>query len=155
MTAEPAPRARPAWTAEQANRALPLVRRIVDDLTTCYAAWQDAVIRFEYATSKARAEAPDPEADALQQDAQKLAVEIEGFVRELDQLGVECRALDKGLLDFPGELDGRPVYFCWQKGEAAVDHWHELDAGFAGRQPLPEPAFSRKQDGRAGSRITR
>jgi len=144
MTTERASRARPPWTAEQANRALPLVRRIVDDLTTCYAAWQEAVIRFEYATSKSRAEAPDTEADALQQEAQKLAVEIEGFVRELDELGVECRALDKGLLDFPGELDGRPVYFCWQRGEAVVDHWHEIDAGFAGRQPLPEPALSRK-----------
>ncbi len=141
---ESAPRPRRPWTAEQATRALPLLSRIVDDLTACYKAWQEAVIKFEYATSKARAESPDPEADALQKVAQRLAVEIEGFVRELDELGVECRALDTGLVDFPGELDGRPVFFCWQKGERAVEHWHEIDAGFSGRQPLPEPAFTRK-----------
>lgn len=137
-------RARRTWTAEQANRALPLLRRIVDDLTACYARWQEAVIKFEYATSKSRAEAPDAEADTLQEEAQRLAVEIEGFVRELEELGVECRALDTGLVDFPGELEGRAVYFCWQKGERAVEHWHEVGAGFAGRQALPEPAFSRK-----------
>jgi hypothetical protein len=143
-TPEASQRAPRLWTAEQANRALPLLRRIVDDLTACYAFWQEAVIRFEYATSKSRADSPDPDADALQQEAQRLAVDIEGFVRELDELGVECRALDTGLVDFPGELDGRPVYFCWQKGERAVEHWHEIDAGFSGRRPLPEPAFSRK-----------
>ena len=124
------------WTADQANRALPLVRRIVDDLVVCYADWQDAVNRFEYATSRARAEAPDAEADRFQREAEALAEEIEGFVAELDELGVECRAFDTGLVDFPGELAGRPVYFCWMKGEPAVGHWHEVEAGFGGRQPL-------------------
>ena len=108
------------YTAEQANRALPLVRRIVDDLVVCYADWQDAVSRFEYATSKASADSPDPDADRLQREAQELATQIEGFVRELDELGVECRAFDTGLVDFPGELAGRPVYFSWKLGDSAV-----------------------------------
>ena len=115
--AEPAPG---PWTAEQADRALSLVRRIVGDLVACYAEWQDRVTRFEYATSRSRAEAPDAEADRLQREAQALAEQIEGFVRELDELGVECRALDTGVVDFPGELDGRPVYFSWKLGDAAV-----------------------------------
>ena len=132
------------WTAEQANRALPLVRRIVDDLVACYADWQEAVSRFEYATSRARAEAPDAEAERFQHDAQSLAQQIEGFVAELDELGVECRAFETGLVDFPGELAGRPVYFCWMKGEPAVGHWHEVEAGFSGRQPLGDPALARK-----------
>jgi hypothetical protein len=124
------------YTAERANRVLPLVRRIVDDLVASYDDWQDAVSRFEYATSRARADAPDAEAERLQKEAHVLAAQIEGFVAELDQLGVECRAFDTGLVDFPGELEGRPVYFCWMKGEAAVGHWHEVEAGFGGRQPL-------------------
>jgi hypothetical protein len=120
------------------------VRRIVDDLVACYADWQRAVGRFEVATSKARAEAPDPEADRLQSEAQALAAQIEGFVDELRELGIECRALDTGLVDFPGELDGRPVCFCWLRGEPAVEHWHDVGAGFAGRQPLRHPAFARE-----------
>jgi hypothetical protein len=118
-----------------ANRALPLVRRIVDDLVKRYAEWQDAVSRFEYATARSTADAPDPDAERLQREAEAIAEEIEVFIHELDELGVECRAFDSGLVDFPGELDGRPVYFCWMPGEPTVAYWHELDAGFEGRQP--------------------
>jgi hypothetical protein len=57
-------------------------------------------------------------------------------VGELRELGVEMKGMDIGLVDFPGEIDGRPVCLCWRLGEPAVAHWHELDAGYAGRQPL-------------------
>jgi hypothetical protein len=130
------------WTPERANKALPLVRRIVDDLVRSYTDWQAAVSAFEYATTKSRADQPDVEAEQLQRRAQQLAAEIEGFARELDELGIECRAFDTGLIDFPGDLDGRPVYFCWLKGEPAVEYWHEIDAGLSGRQPLVTLAHS-------------
>jgi hypothetical protein len=123
------------YDLETANRALPLVRRIVDDLVMRYAEWQDAVTRFEYATASSTADTPDPDAERLQREAEAIAEEIETFTGELDELGVECRAYDTGFVDFPGELDGRPVYFCWTRGEPAVDHWHEIDAGSEGRRP--------------------
>jgi hypothetical protein len=110
----------PRYTAELANRALPLVRRIVDDLVMRYRDWQDAVSRFEYATTKSTASAPDPEADALQAAAELLAAEVDAHVAELAALGVQVRAFDTGLVDFPGELDGRPVYFSWMPGQARV-----------------------------------
>lgn len=115
-----APRGQALYTLDKANRALPLVRRIVDDLVACHAEWRERVGRFEYATSGSRAEAPDPDADRLQHEAQALAAQIEGFVRELNELGLECRALDAGVVDFPGELEGRPVYFSWRLGDASV-----------------------------------
>lgn len=46
--------------------------------------------------------------------------------------------LEHGLLDFPTTLDGRWVYLCWRRGEPRVRAWHEVHAGFAGRQPLTE-----------------
>jgi hypothetical protein len=129
----------PRYSAELANRALPLVRRIVDDMVMRYRDWQDAVSRFEYATTKSTASAPDPEAEALQSAAEKLAAEVDAHVHELAELGVEVRAFDTGLVDFPGDLDDRPVYFCWMRGEPAVAHWHEIDAGFDQRRPI-DPA---------------
>jgi len=125
------------WTPERANRALPLVRRIADDVVRTYAEWQGLVAQFELAASRSTALRPDPEAERLQREVQRTAREIEGFVHELAELGVECKSLETGLLDFPAEREGRPVYLCWMRGESAVTHWHELDAGFAGRQALP------------------
>jgi len=125
------------WTADRANRALPLVRRIAADIVTHYAEWQRLVLAFELANVQGSGAQPDPEAERLAREVQRVASQIEGFVQELTEIGVEVKELETGLLDFPGELDGRPVYFCWRHGERSVAHWHELDAGFGGRQPIP------------------
>jgi len=125
-----------AWTVEKANRALPLVKRIADDLVRTHAQWQELVEQFELAATRSTATRPDPEAERLAREVQRAAKEIQGFVGELTALGVECKSIETGLMDFAGEREGRLVYFCWKHGESAVTHWHELDAGFAGRQPL-------------------
>lgn len=122
------------FTIEQANRTLPLVRRIVQDIVDHYARWQELVKALDVA---AASPAPDVDRiDRLQRDIQSAARTIDGFVRELTDLGVEMKGFDVGLVDFPGEMGGHPVYLCWRLGEPAVAHWHERDAGFAGRQPL-------------------
>ena len=131
MTAPPT-----QFTVEQANRMLPLVRRIAADIVRDYRSWQDAVAAFEVATAASTASEPDPQALRLQREAQRYAAEIDGYVRELAALGVECKSLDLGLVDFPGEVAGEPAYLCWKLGEPAVEWWHRPEAGFAGRQPL-------------------
>jgi hypothetical protein len=123
------------WTAERANRALPLVRRIADDLVRTYELWRKLVAEFEV-VSIGVTSAATAEAERLQREAQRAATDIEGFVQELTALGVECKSLESGLFDFPSERDGRIVYLCWLHGERTVGHWHEIDGGFAGRQPL-------------------
>jgi hypothetical protein len=40
-------------------------------------------------------------------------------------------------VDFYGTLDGRDVFWCWMAGEDTIEYWHEIDAGFAGRQRIP------------------
>jgi hypothetical protein len=124
------------FTVEQANRMLPLVRRIAADIVRDYRRWQDAVDAFEVATAASRADAPDPHAVQLQREAQQMAADIDGYVRELAALGLECKSFDLGLVDFPGEVDGAPAYLCWRLGEPSVQWWHGRDSGFAGRRPL-------------------
>jgi len=128
------------YTAAQANRALPLVRSIVADLVINTRRWEDAVRHVDLASHDNVLDNAD--ADRWQRETQRLAAEVEGCVRELVELGVEVRALDTGLVDFPGTLDGRDVFFCWMLGESAVTHWHERDAGFSGRRPLPLDALT-------------
>ena len=69
-------------------------------------------------------------------DFEKPVAEIEANVEELRALGVEPKNGPEGLVDFPAMMEGRPVYLCWKLGEPEVLHWHDLDAGFRGRQPL-------------------
>ena len=128
------------YTATQANKALPLVRRIVADLVGFVRAWEDAVREVELTAHDNSLD--NPESERSQREAQRLAAEVDHYVRELSELGVEVKALDIGLVDFPGTLDGRDVSFCWSLDEHAVTHWHERDAGFAGRQPLPVGALA-------------
>jgi hypothetical protein len=124
------------FTVEMANRTLPLVSRIVRDILDHYRAWQQTVEAFEIATALSRADRPTPEAESLQRKAQELAREIQGFLAELTDLGVEFKGFELGLVDFPGDVDGHPVMWCWKFGEPAVQHWHEVDSGYAGRQPI-------------------
>jgi hypothetical protein len=57
-------------------------------------------------------------------------------ITELEELGVVVRDPASGLVDFPGEHDGREVFWCWRLGEDEVAWWHPTDSGFSGRQPL-------------------
>jgi hypothetical protein len=124
------------FTIDQANRTLPLVRRIVADIVETYRRWQEEVRAFEIASAAMNGDVPSAEAVAHEREAQRLATEITGFVRELDALGVEFKGYDVGLVDFPSRVGDRPVYLCWRLGEPAVQYWHETDSGFAGRQPI-------------------
>ncbi len=56
---------------------------------------------------------------------------------EIHDAGVEIKDHNVGLIDFPSMRGGRVVYLCWQFGEGdEIGWWHEVDGGFAGRQPL-------------------
>jgi hypothetical protein len=59
-------------------------------------------------------------------------------IAEIDAIGVQVKDLDSGLLDFPCRMDDEIVLLCWRMGETAIDHWHTMDSGFQGRQPVDE-----------------
>jgi hypothetical protein len=63
-------------------------------------------------------------------------VELQAAVAELEGREIVLRDLDRGLVDFPALRDGGEVYLCWVDAEPDISFWHELDAGYAGRQPL-------------------
>jgi hypothetical protein len=63
-------------------------------------------------------------------------LQLQSAAGELDALDIVVRDLDRGLVDFPALRDDREVYLCWVDGEADIAFWHDLDAGYAGRQPL-------------------
>jgi len=69
-------------------------------------------------------------------------------IAEIDAIGVQVKDLETGLLDFPFRLDDDVVLLCWRVGESSIEHWHAVDAGFKGRQPVDERFRRRSAGGR-------
>jgi hypothetical protein len=59
-------------------------------------------------------------------------------IEEIDAIGVQVKDLDIGLLDFPCKLDNEIVLLCCKMGETKITHWHTVESGFQGRQPLDD-----------------
>jgi hypothetical protein len=130
------------YTVEEANQALPLVRAIVSDIVSKYAEVSERKARLDQIRQSRNSggrRTGDMYREELQQVEDELDKEItrlQEFIEELDDLGVELKDIGRGLVDFRTLMDGREVYLCWLLGEEEIGHWHELDAGFAGRQSL-------------------
>ena len=60
------------------------------------------------------------------------------LIHQIKDLGVLLKDAEKGLCDFPYLRNGKVVYLCWQLGEENIGYWHDIEAGFAGREPLDE-----------------
>ncbi len=116
------------WVVEQLENASAAVERLAE--TRSDLADLDGLTRsnghgdIDSRLSDARAEASSA-LDALR-----------GILGEFEERGIPVRDIDSGLIDFPGERDGRKVWLCWRMGELEVGYWHETDTGFINRQPL-------------------
>lgn len=128
------------FTVDDANRTLPLVRKIVEDVVRQHRVWREKILELDLVASASRADEPRERADALEKEAQELAREIDGYQQELAELGILLKDRRMGLVDFPSEMSGKRVLLCWRLGEAEVQFWHEEDAGYSGRQPLQPTA---------------
>jgi len=126
------------FTLSEANATLPLVRRIVADITSAYPKWHDLVASYELVAAQARPERGESaEQIRLRTEIEVVAKEIASYLSELEQIGCVFKGFEQGLVDFHGKLDDRDVFWCWKVGEAKIDYWHDLEAGFGGRQPVP------------------
>ena len=130
------------FTVEEANQRLPLVRAIVTDIVKLYEDVHDRRERLNRVRhSSAGLKTPSMYSEEVQQIEEELEKDIERleeFANELEELGVELKDPVMGLVDFRTLFEGREVYLCWRLGEEEITHWHELNAGFQGRQSLLE-----------------
>ena len=126
------------FTVEEANNALPLVRRIVADIVRAYELLSEQAKDYKdvRAVDDRTTEVED-RLNGLKRSMGVLSEEIETFVAELGEIGCEMKDLKIGLIDFPSLMDGRRVFLCYELGEERVEFWHELTEGYAGRKPLP------------------
>lgn len=126
------------FTLDEANRALVLVRRIVTDIARLYRELLELRARHHDLAGAAGND------EQLREVSAQIAQSIEVLNRlhdELTDIGCVLKDWAGGLVDFPAVYDGRQVWLCWRLGEPEVAYWHELEAGFSGRQPV-DPALT-------------
>lgn len=125
------------FSVDEANRTLPLVRRVVGDLLDEYPRWRSAVSHYEVLSGGARADwGETPELLNARLAVTTLAERINSYLGELSEIGCVFKGFDAGLVDFYSLREDRLIFLCWRLGELAVEHWHEIDSGFSGRHPL-------------------
>jgi hypothetical protein len=129
------------FTDEEANDALEIVRPLAERLVEARRRFVHVAGRLEEVegTVSGNGGGLDPErVRELQERAAQAAADLAGIVAELEEVGVQVKDLDEGLIDFPAKHPGGDtVLLCWRLGEGEVAYWHRLEEGFAGRKPLP------------------
>jgi len=143
------------FTVAEANAMLPLVRAIVDDIVNLYNEVHERRDRLAKVRQlPGRRRESEDEDNPYDEEVQQIEDEIEKDVQRLNEFGDELRRLGvelkdpvTGLVDFLAQMDGREVYLCWKLGEGDIAYWHELDAGFVGRQSLLEGSVAGNKPG--------
>lgn len=124
------------FTLDEANALLPQVRLLLIRLHDLKEQLDAATAALDRFTPAMRGNGHGMEAIALERRIAELIADIAPELREIAELGIEVKDLNQGLIDFPSVRDGRIVYLCWRLGEGEIAYWHDLDAGFAGREPI-------------------
>ena len=122
------------FTIEEANSLLPSVRPIVKSIQRSHR----RLASFQ-TTAKHAAEGAEHGGGGMAQGSKyaRLLVDLSLGAGQLESLGVQLKDYSQGLIDFPSMRDGRVVLLCWKADEGdQLEWWHDLEAGFGGRQPL-------------------
>lgn len=134
------------FTVEQANRLLPKITPLLEALResqrtlAAYQTSQDAL------KVKARSNGHN-HADEIAEMARNIQIATKAasdLVAQITAMGIQIKDIEMGLVDFPTIHKGRRVLLCWKLGEAAVEYWHEVNTGYANRQPIKEEREGRE-----------
>ena len=122
------------FTLEEANSLLPSVRRIVKSIQKSHRRVASFNVKSRHA-----AEGAESGGGGMPEGPQyaEVLVHLSTHTEELESLGIQIKDYRQGLIDFPSMREGRVVLLCWKADEGdQVEWWHDIEAGFAGRQPL-------------------
>lgn len=119
------------YTVEQAAALIPELRHVLQRLQQAHSALTDNESLQHLATATAGNGGGDVGRRMI--DASREVAEV---ATRLNDLGIELRDASSGLVDFPSERDGQPIYLCWNLSEDHIGHWHSRDTGFSDRQLL-------------------
>ena len=120
------------FTLPEANETLEFIRPLMDEVQAIREKIMSTQPEAWSAIEKSVGNGGSRALSQIVVDFEKL----DALVHQILDTGVLIKDVNIGLLDFPALRDGREVYLCWQYGEGDIAFWHEIEAGYAGRQPI-------------------
>ena len=120
------------YTPKEANIQLEVVRPMVAELISISERVQAHQPEIWSMVEKSAGNGGNPTLSKMLPDFDRL----DALLHQLQDMGIEVKDLSTGLIDFPALKDGRVVYLCWKYNEGSIQFWHEIEAGFAGREPI-------------------
>jgi len=121
----------PEEVLDEARALLPKIRTWLEQLDASRRLLQ----KEEQTVEKLMAGGDDVGGKPVNQWLRTLA-KIRSVLAEFNSREIQLKDVERGLLDFPAIIEGREVFLCWEKDEDDIEHWHDLDAGYAGRERL-------------------
>jgi hypothetical protein len=121
------------YTVDEANALLPSVKPLLRRLRDA----KDQLTESELHEELSEA-APTNGGGEPGRQVGEAFLEIRRLLGTLEEAGIVVRDIDRGLIDFPAIREGNEVYLCWELGEDAVEHWHDMESGYRGRQQLDD-----------------
>ena len=122
------------FTINEARGLIPRLRSILEEAADEWNRIKSLNPQIQKARDKAQFDGHSPYGVEYIETVSHLML----LLQQIRELGVLLKDVDKGLCDFPYMKDGRVVYLCWQLGEETIAYWHDIETGFAGREPLDE-----------------
>lgn len=120
------------FTLQEANEALSTIRPLMEEVQAIRQRILEKQPETWTAIEKSVGNGGNRTLSRMVHDFERL----DALVHQILDTGVQIKDINSGLLDFPALKDGREVYLCWMYGEMDIAFWHEVDAGYAGRQPI-------------------
>jgi hypothetical protein len=120
------------YTLEEARALLPQVRGWLKQIQEI----RERLRQLEDRLGQLLAGGVDAAGGASVNSQIKLLAELQAVMHEFTQREIQIKDLSRGLVDFPAIIGGREVFLCWEQDDEDIEFWHDLDAGFAGRERL-------------------
>ncbi len=131
------------FTPREANAMLPVLRPLLVALAD-KCAEREQLEELLIETEQDSGKGPARDRIELEVRLDTNLAERKRLFEALARHGIEVKDPALGLIDFHTQRGAELVYLCYRLGESTVTHWHPLDDGFSGRQPLEsEPEMLR------------
>ena len=119
------------YTRDEARELLPQLRKWLAELSRL----REEEQRYEKRLSSLSESGNDIGGETVNNWIRALAA-MQQILAEFQHRRILIKDLSRGLIDFPAIMAGKEVFLCWEQDEDDIEYWHDLEAGFGGREKL-------------------